>query len=190
MDLSGRAKAVGGEPRLPYRLERRPTEPRPTVAAPPSHVYWRRHPRRRQLSLRARGIAPVRRYGGLGSRRSMAARGRSTATHIRGAGPGPFRDRVFRTFRLSVKDYGRRVDLLCSDRVITLNRRIGDTHDSPSQIVAMVCSRVNPSTLPDPSLGMGPSALEYGSRASVAHRFADGVDHPGILIESHDCGHP
>jgi hypothetical protein len=35
MDLSGRAKAVGGEPRLPYRLERRPTEPRPTVAAPP-----------------------------------------------------------------------------------------------------------------------------------------------------------
>jgi len=29
--------------------ERRPTEPQPTVAAPQSHVYWRRHPRRRQL---------------------------------------------------------------------------------------------------------------------------------------------
>jgi hypothetical protein len=51
MDLSGRAKAVGGEPRLPYRSERRPTEPQPTVAAPQSHVYWRRHPRRRQLSF-------------------------------------------------------------------------------------------------------------------------------------------
>jgi hypothetical protein len=55
MDLSGWAKAVGGEPRLPYRSERRPTEPQPTVAAPQSHVYWRRHPRRRQLFLRAEG---------------------------------------------------------------------------------------------------------------------------------------